>query len=119
MPTEFYCGNPICKRPVTLAEGVEPSWPIRHDCGAWLYPEDLMEKRTARDEALHPDPAPIRRLKDGRLVDTNSSDFRVAPTPQAAVDARPIAPPRPNRTGWLVAAALAIIALAAALVMLR
>ena len=48
MSVELFCGDPMCKRPVTIPAGT--SWPFFcPSCAAALYPRDLKDKLVRDD----------------------------------------------------------------------
>ena len=75
----LFCGDAICKRPVSLPSGASPPWPVRcPECGTALYPTDVLDRLPASE--LEPKRAELMRERDGRRVAVVSHELD-APRP--------------------------------------
>lgn len=73
---ELFCGDAFCKRGfrTKLRSDGDP-WPVRcPQCGAGLYPADILELTPIRE--LHPQHAELRLFSHGRLVATTAASLR-------------------------------------------
>jgi hypothetical protein len=89
MPLKVFCGEALCKAPVTLGAPRTPPWPIACGaCGAALYPTDVLVRLPPSQ--VETKRAALMTERDGLRVAASSADFpersRLPATPPPAID---------------------------------
>ncbi|MFT3772403.1 MAG: hypothetical protein QM820_43975 [Minicystis sp.] len=126
MPPRLFCGDALCKAPLTTMPRADAKWPVHcGSCGAALYPADVLG-RTPPSEA-EPKRAELMTERGGLRVPVESAALTRAPAAGAGdepdvdrilamVDMGPLAAPerRPRRAALVgvVVVVLLIVALA-------
>lgn len=73
---ELRCGEALCKKTVTFAEGATKPWPVQcASCGCHLYPGDILQG-TLQGRELEPHRAELMQLSAGRLLACSSDEVR-------------------------------------------
>lgn len=102
MTLALFCGEALCKSPITLAGTGARRWPVRCDaCGTSLYPTDVLARLPPNE--LEPRRAQLMKVRGGARFPAVSADFS-APPPGAGKKAnkkggKKARPPAPKKGG--------------------
>jgi len=92
MSIQLFCGEALCKKPVTLPPG-PAAWPLSCPaCRTPLYPRDVLEKLPDRE--IQSKPAALMIVRGGARVAVTSAEIDAAAPRSAAA----VAPPRAAAT---------------------
>jgi hypothetical protein len=89
MSLQLFCGEALCKKPITLPPG-STAWPLACPaCGTPLYPKDVLDRLPDRHNESKP--AALMTVRGGARVAVTSTDLGAASPGSAAAATRPSA----------------------------